>query len=112
VANRAEQIDKITAIWDEHLEVAKALPRLASGRFQRERRPLAALALHTNTSALAAIGNDYAYEYVFARELSAMRDWAMYCWQFPPAATPGISCGPLRRPPEQGCGHRADWRAG
>jgi D-sedoheptulose 7-phosphate isomerase len=42
-----------------------------TGRLQRERRPLPALALHGNTSALTAIGNDYGYEEVFARELSA-----------------------------------------
>jgi D-sedoheptulose 7-phosphate isomerase len=29
------------------------------------------MALHANTSALTAIGNDYGFEYVFARELSA-----------------------------------------
>lgn len=42
-----------------------------TGRFQRERQPLPALALHANTSALTAIGNDYGYEHVFARELLA-----------------------------------------
>jgi len=42
-----------------------------TGRFQRERQPLRALALHGNTSALTAIGNDYGFEHVFARELSA-----------------------------------------
>jgi D-sedoheptulose 7-phosphate isomerase len=42
-----------------------------SGRFLRERRALPALALHGNTSAVTAIGNDYGYENVFARELSA-----------------------------------------
>ena len=42
-----------------------------TGRFLRERQPLRALALHGNTSALTAIGNDYGYEHVFARELSA-----------------------------------------
>src|SRR5580692_5606739 len=42
-----------------------------TGRFQRERQPLRALALHANTSALTAIGNDYGYEHVFARELLA-----------------------------------------
>jgi D-sedoheptulose 7-phosphate isomerase len=42
-----------------------------TGRFLRERKPLRAIALHTNTSALTAIGNDYGYEHVFARELSA-----------------------------------------
>lgn len=105
-----QHVDKIKAIWNEHLEVAKALPRLASdvaravemihsslaaggklliagnggsaadaqhiaaeltGRFLRERKPLPALALHANSSALTAIGNDYGYEQVFARELAA-----------------------------------------
>jgi D-sedoheptulose 7-phosphate isomerase len=42
-----------------------------TGRFLRERQPFRALALHVNTSSLTAIGNDYGYEHVFARELSA-----------------------------------------
>jgi D-sedoheptulose 7-phosphate isomerase len=42
-----------------------------TGRFLLERQPFRALALHVNTSSLTAIGNDYGYEYVFARELSA-----------------------------------------
>ena len=108
--NQTQQVDKILAIWEEHLEVAKSLPTLASavssavdliysslaaggqllvagnggsaadaqhiaaeltGRFLLERQPLRAIALHGNTSALTAIGNDYGYEHVFARELSA-----------------------------------------
>jgi D-sedoheptulose 7-phosphate isomerase len=110
VASSTQQVDRIMAIWNEHLEVAKALPTLASavssaidvigaslaaggqlliagnggsaadaqhiaaeltGRFLLERQPFRALALHVNTSALTAIGNDYGYEHVFARELSA-----------------------------------------
>jgi len=42
-----------------------------TGRFFLERRPFRAMALHGNTSALTAIGNDYGYEHVFARELTA-----------------------------------------
>ncbi len=107
----AQQTNKISAIWNEHLQVAKSLPELTedvskavemiraslaaggklliagnggsaadaqhiaaelTGRFIRERRPLPAIALHANTSALTAIGNDYGYEHVFARELSAL----------------------------------------
>lgn len=110
MANTTQQVDRIMAIWNEHLEIAKTLPDLATavsevvdiissslasggllliagnggsaadaqhiaaeltGRFMRERQPLRALALHGNTSALTAIGNDYGYEHVFARELSA-----------------------------------------
>ncbi|MEQ1574987.1 MAG: D-sedoheptulose 7-phosphate isomerase [Vicinamibacterales bacterium] len=42
-----------------------------TGRFLRDRRPLPAVALHMNTSALTAVGNDFGFEQVFARELSA-----------------------------------------
>lgn len=42
-----------------------------TGRFLRDRQPLRALALHCNTSALTAIGNDYGFDRVFARELTA-----------------------------------------
>ncbi|MEO9307233.1 MAG: D-sedoheptulose 7-phosphate isomerase [Nitrososphaera sp.] len=41
------------------------------GRFARERRPLPAEALTTNTSALTAIGNDYDFTEVFARQVKA-----------------------------------------
>lgn len=41
------------------------------GRFLAERRPLAALALNANSSALTAIGNDYGYEQTFARQIEA-----------------------------------------
>jgi D-sedoheptulose 7-phosphate isomerase len=42
-----------------------------TGRFLLERQPMRAMALHGNTSALTAIGNDYGFEFVFARELAA-----------------------------------------
>jgi len=42
------------------------------GRFQIERTPLPALALTVNTSALTGIGNDYAYENVFSRQIEAL----------------------------------------
>ena len=40
-----------------------------TSRFMFDRAPLASLALGTNNSAISAIGNDYGYEQVFAREL-------------------------------------------
>lgn len=43
-----------------------------TGRFQHERRPLAALSLTTDTSALTCIGNDYGFEQVFARQLRGL----------------------------------------
>jgi len=42
------------------------------GRFVVERRPLAAIALTTDTSALTAIANDYGYEHVFSRQVDAL----------------------------------------
>jgi len=41
------------------------------GRYRRERRPLPALALTVDPSVLTCIGNDYAYEDVFARQVQA-----------------------------------------
>jgi D-sedoheptulose 7-phosphate isomerase len=106
----ATPIETILDIWNEHVEVARALPRLVTavaravdviaeslsaggslmlagnggsaadaqhiaaeltGRFLKDRRALRALALHANSSALTAIGNDYGYDEIFARELSA-----------------------------------------
>jgi D-sedoheptulose 7-phosphate isomerase len=43
-----------------------------TGRFVSERRPLAALALSTDTSALTCIANDYGFEEVFRRQLLAL----------------------------------------
>ena len=110
MASETQQLDRVKAIWEEHLEVARALRSLApevsavvdticsslaaggllliagnggsaadaqhiaaelTGRFLLDRRPLRAMALHVNTSSLTAIGNDYGYEQVFARELTA-----------------------------------------
>lgn len=42
------------------------------GRFERERLPLAGIALNTDTSILTAVGNDYGYDQVFARQVSAL----------------------------------------
>ncbi len=42
------------------------------GRFQREREPLPAVALSTDTSALTCIGNDYSFADVFARQVKAL----------------------------------------
>ncbi len=42
------------------------------GRFQKERRALAAIALNTNISILTAISNDYGYESVFTRQIEAL----------------------------------------
>ncbi len=43
-----------------------------AGRFRRERRALACVALTTDTSVLTAVGNDYDFEQVFARQVEAL----------------------------------------
>lgn len=42
------------------------------GRFEGERRPLAAVALTTDPSVVTAIANDYGYEHVFTRQIEAL----------------------------------------
>jgi D-sedoheptulose 7-phosphate isomerase len=42
------------------------------GRFERERQPLAAIALSTDTSILTAVGNDYGFDHVFSRQVAAL----------------------------------------
>lgn len=43
-----------------------------SGRFLKERRALAGLALTTDTSAITAIGNDYGFDVIFERQVEAL----------------------------------------
>jgi D-sedoheptulose 7-phosphate isomerase len=43
-----------------------------SGRYVKERRALAGIALTVDTSALTAIGNDYGFDQVFARQVEAL----------------------------------------
>jgi len=42
------------------------------GRFERQRKGLAAAALTTDTSALTSIANDYGFEHIFARQVEAL----------------------------------------
>lgn len=43
-----------------------------TGRFVKDRRPLAAMALTTDSSALTCIANDYDFEEVFARQVEGL----------------------------------------
>ncbi|MFD5162857.1 SIS domain-containing protein [Streptomyces hawaiiensis] len=41
------------------------------GRYRQERRAYSALALHAETSSMTAIGNDYGFDHVYARQVTA-----------------------------------------
>lgn len=43
-----------------------------TGRFVRERKAISGLALTTDTSTLTAIGNDYGYDEIFARQIEGL----------------------------------------
>jgi D-sedoheptulose 7-phosphate isomerase len=51
---------------------AQHLAAELSGRFLKERRSLSGCALTTNSSVLTAIGNDYSFDEVFARQVEGM----------------------------------------
>ncbi|MBW9121118.1 SIS domain-containing protein [Microbacterium trichothecenolyticum] len=50
---------------------AQHLAAELTGRFRDDRRPYSAIALNTDTSAITAIGNDYGFDEVFARQVRA-----------------------------------------
>jgi D-sedoheptulose 7-phosphate isomerase len=52
-------------------EQAQHLTAELVGRYERDRRPLAALPLHADLAAFTAIGNDYGPSQVFARQVRA-----------------------------------------
>jgi len=42
------------------------------GRFKKELKGMPAIALTTDTSILTSVGNDYGYDYIFARQIEAL----------------------------------------
>jgi D-sedoheptulose 7-phosphate isomerase len=50
---------------------AEHLAAELAGRFKHDRRPLSSYALTVNSSLITAIANDYGYEQVFSRQVSA-----------------------------------------
>lgn len=42
------------------------------GKFERERKPLPAVALTTDTSVITSVSNDYGYENIFAKQVEAL----------------------------------------
>lgn len=83
----AADIEKAVEIWIEAVRSggkilfcgnggsaadAQHLAAELTGRYEMERRAIAAIALTTDTSALTAISNDYSFQEVFARQVEAL----------------------------------------
>ena len=63
------------------------------GRFRRERKAFPAIALTTDSSILTAVGNDYAFDNIFARQVEALARPGDVLWLF---STSGNSANVLR----------------
>jgi len=57
------------------------------GRFKRQRKALAVVALTTDTSVLTALANDYAYDNVFARQVEALVEKGDILWALSTSGT-------------------------
>lgn len=57
------------------------------GRFKRERKALAAVALSTDTSVITCIANDYDYEKIFSRQVEALVREGDILWAFSTSGT-------------------------
>lgn len=76
----AERLDRILAgggklLWMGNGGSAADSQHLAAeliGRFRRERNPMRAMALTTDTSILTALGNDYGFATIFQRQIEAL----------------------------------------
>jgi D-sedoheptulose 7-phosphate isomerase len=53
-----------------------------TGKFERERQPLRAIALTTDSSVITSIANDYDYEHVFAKQVEALIREGDILWAF------------------------------
>ncbi len=71
-------------------------------RFQIERPPLAALALTTDTSVITSIGNDYAFDLIFAKQIQALGRRDDVAWGISTSGnSPNVVAG-LRKAREMG----------
>lgn len=57
------------------------------GRFVRERKGLAAVALTTDTSILTSVGNDYGFENIFSRQVEGLAKQGDVLWAFSTSGT-------------------------
>ncbi|MBM3450326.1 MAG: D-sedoheptulose 7-phosphate isomerase [Armatimonadetes bacterium] len=87
LASQSAEIAAVAAVWTDALREGRTLFLFGNGgsaadaqhiagelvgRYLRERDALPAIALTTNGPILTAIGNDYGFEHVFARQIRAL----------------------------------------
>jgi D-sedoheptulose 7-phosphate isomerase len=72
------------------------------GRFERERRPVAAIALTTNQSFLTAWSNDYRFDAVFERQIEAFGQPGDIAWGISTSGNSANVVNALRRAREMG----------
>ena len=72
------------------------------GRFRRERKALAAVALSTDTSIITSIANDYAYENVFSRQVEALVREGDILWAFSTSGTSANVLAAVRSAKQKG----------
>ena len=72
------------------------------GRFARQRKALAAVALSTDTSILTCIANDYSYEEVFARQAEALVKKDDILWAFSTSGSSANVIAAVRAAREKG----------
>jgi D-sedoheptulose 7-phosphate isomerase len=81
------EFERMLDVWTEAIEAGHKLVFFGNGgsasdaqhlateltvRYKRNRAPIAAIALTTDTSALTAIGNDLGFDQLFARQIAAI----------------------------------------
>jgi len=64
--------ERVRAHFEESIATKRHFAAELTGRFEKERMELAAIALTTDTSALTAIGNDYGFEHIFSKQVRAL----------------------------------------
>ncbi len=74
------------------------------GRFNRERKGLAAVALTTDTSILTSIANDYTFENIFARQVEALAGKSDILWAFSTSGSSANIIAAAKSAKEKGAG--------
>ncbi len=73
------------------------------GRYKKERKAYPAIALHTNTSTITAVGNDYGYDEIFSRQIEAFAKKGDVVIGISTSGNSKNICKALEKSKEMGC---------